>query len=56
MQIFETKSGYIVMLLERMFGYIIILRNKQSRKYLISRYYKNDEFDWPFLFGVCIIA
>ena len=23
-------------------------RNKQSRKHLIGRSYKNDEFDWPF--------
>ena len=23
-------------------------RNKQSRKYLIGRSDKNDEFDWPF--------
>ena len=23
-------------------------RNKQSRKYLIGRSYKKDEFDWPF--------
>ena len=31
-------------------------RNKQSRKYLIGCSHKNDEFDWPFLFGNCIIA
>ena len=31
-------------------------RNIQSRKYLIGCSYKNDEFDWPFLFGNCIIA
>ena len=30
--------------------------NKQSRKYLIGRSYKNDEFDWPLLFGYCIVA
>ena len=30
--------------------------NKQSRKYLTGRSYKNNEFDWPFLFGDCIIA
>ena len=30
-------------------------RNKQSRKYLIGRSYKNDEFDWSFLFGDCIM-
>ena len=34
-----------------------MLRNKQSRKYLIGRsYIKNDEFDWLFLFGDYIIA
>ena len=31
-------------------------RNKQSRKYLIGRSYKSDEFDRPFLFGDYIIA
>ena len=29
-------------------GYTFMSRNKQSRKYLIDRSYKNDEFDWPF--------
>ena len=37
-------------------GYTFMSRNKQSRKYLIDRSYKNDKFDWPFLFGDCIIA
>ena len=37
-------------------GYTFMSRNKQSRKHLIGRSYKNDEFDWPFLFGDCIIA
>ena len=27
---------------------LVILSRKQSRKYLIGRSYKNDEFDWPF--------
>ena len=29
-------------------GYTFMSRNKQSRKYLIGRSYKNDEFAWPF--------
>ena len=29
-------------------GHTFMSRNKQSRKYLIGRSYKNDEFDWPF--------
>ena len=29
-------------------GYTFMSRNKQLRKYLIGRSYKNDEFDWPF--------
>ena len=33
-----------------------VTRYKQSRKYLMGRSYKNNEFDWPFLFGYCIIA
>ena len=27
--------------------YTFMSLNKQSRKYLIGRSYKNDEFDWP---------
>ena len=27
-------------------------QNKQSRKHLIGRSYKNDEFDWPFNFVI----
>ena len=34
---------------DRYLGYTFMSRKKQSRKYLIGRYYKNDEFDWPFL-------
>ena len=29
-------------------GYAFMSRNKQSRKYLNGRSYKNDEFDWSF--------
>ena len=32
-------------------GYTSMSRNKQSRKYLIGRSYKNDEFNWPFDLG-----
>ena len=35
----------------RPFHCTFMSRNKQSRKYLIGRSFKNDEFDWPFLFG-----
>ena len=28
-------------------GYTIMSRNKQSRKYLIGRSYKNNEVNWP---------
>ena len=34
--------------LELNLGYTFMSQNKQSRKYLICRSYKNDEFDWPF--------
>ena len=34
--------------------YTFMSRNKQSRKYLIGRSYKNDEFDWPF--GLVILT
>ena len=34
---------------DRYLGYTFVSRKKQSRKYLIGRSYKNDEFDWPFL-------
>ena len=30
------------------FGYTFMSRNRQSRKYLIGRSYRNDEFAWPF--------
>ena len=29
-------------------------KTKQTRKQLIGRSHKNDEFDWPFLFADCI--
>ena len=29
-------------------GYTFMPRNKQSQKYLIGRFYKKNEFDWPF--------
>ena len=29
---------------------LIMARNNTVRKYLIGRSYKNDEFDWSFLF------
>ena len=34
--------------LELNLDYTFMSQNKQSRKYLICRSYKNDEFDWPF--------
>ena len=30
------------------YGFTFMSRSKQSRKYLIGRSYKNDEFDWAF--------
>ena len=36
--------------IELKLGYIFMSRNKQSRKYLIGRFYKSNEFDWPYCY------
>ena len=36
------------------FGYTSMTRNNTVTKYLIGRSYKNDKFDWSFLFRVCV--
>ena len=46
-QIHHIKMA-VLLLLKNIFGYTLMSRNKQSRKYFIGRSFKNDEFDWPF--------
>ena len=36
--------------IELKLGYTFMSRNKQSRKYLIGRFYKGNEFDWPYCY------
>ena len=36
-------------------GYTSMARNNTVTKELIGRSYKNDEFDWSFLFRDCIM-
>ena len=41
--------------ISRFFVYTSITRNNTVTNELIGRSYKNDEFDWSFLFRYCIM-
>ena len=60
LQDFIVAIGFLLRIvlvsIQSYFWFYFHVTQWQPRKYLISRSYKNDEFDWPFLVGDCIIA
>ena len=53
--IYGCSAIILVSKLHKNRGYTSKTRNNTVTKYLIGRSYRNDEFDWSFLFRNCIM-